>query len=1089
MPLISCILRSRLPGRAAARVVDYFLRQTYPRTELIIIDDSESPGECDYFDPRIRYLQIAERLNDAKFRNLACREARGEIIAHWDERFWYAPEHLTSLAGALIASNAEIAGCERVFSCDTKTRQVRQIRFGDAVAYRRKLWERVPFSSGPAQSGPTSSQHLQRAAVATDFVTAIGFDGAAESETGSPAGFGDLRAILGCDIHAHLPGVPLEPLLSPQAEYVEPASSSWPRLSCVLVARNHDAASRAIQYFREQDYTAKELVVVDAGAAISGMLDEGDVHVVAAAELSSLEALDLGWENATGEFIMHWGEWDWSGPERARSVVAALLAAGADVAGSNPAVFCDAARGEAAAVHRPDAAGFLCGVMSLCYRRSLGRRALFSKGGEGDELSFFRATRAARRIGAADEGNRVAFGPLPPGPYRYAYPVEAVQSLVGEGYSLYTRAPSKGPAVEPVAAPPLISEEIYRPEPYASTGPMASCVIPTRDQPEFVQHAIDYFNRQDYPNRELIIIDDGARPLDHLIPADPRIRYIQCAPITLGAKRNLACEQARGEFILHWDDDCWQSPSRIQQQVETLQSQNAELCGSASLLAAEPRSERAWFYRCPITENTFWAAGATFCYRKSLWQRAPFPDVDLAEDRQFLWNVRDARMAETHWSLTVCLVHPNSRIASDPEGPYWPPTHASDARALMGADWSRYAPRKPAQQAHPAEAMPRPRVHVNAQALVSCIMPTRNRRKFVPLAIQMFLRQDYEPKELVILDDGEDRIEDLIPADDRFRYIRMAGTFLLGAKRNLGASIARGGILMHWDDDDWQAPSRIRDMAATLEQTGADLCGMNPIHFYDTRSGLAWLYQFPAEERFWVAGTSFCYRRSFWEGNRFAEISVGEDSQFLWAAPRGKMMAMPDAHLQVAILHDGNGSPKTIGDEYWQARQPEEIQALMGADFQFYKFEPPLASLNLGCGDNHIPGMWNVDRALPADQVVDLRFAWPWADSSVDYIVAHDVFEHLPDKIHTMNEAWRVLRPGGRIEIAVPTTNGTGAFQDPTHTSFWNRRSFLYFEAGNPYRERFAWSYGISAAFNVFSERLDDSMDGERLTIVLEAIR
>jgi len=118
-----------------------------------------------------------------------------------------------------------------------------------------------------------------------------------------------------------------------------------------------------------------------------------------------------------------------------------------------------------------------------------------------------------------------------------------------------------------------------------------------------------------------------------------------------------------------------------------------------------------------------------------------------------------------------------------------------------------------------------------------------------------------------------------------------------------------------------------------------------------------------------------------------------------------------------------------------------------------------------------------------------LRFAWPWADSSIEFIRAHDIIEHLPDRIHTMNEAWRVLQPQGRIEIAVPTTSGPGAFQDPTHVSFWNRRSFLYFEAGNPYRERFAQSYGISAAFRVVSESVRESMDGERLTIVLEAVK
>jgi hypothetical protein len=122
-------------------------------------------------------------------------------------------------------------------------------------------------------------------------------------------------------------------------------------------------------------------------------------------------------------------------------------------------------------------------------------------------------------------------------------------------------------------------------------------------------------------------------------------------------------------------------------------------------------------------------------------------------------------------------------------------------------------------------------------------------------------------------------------------------------------------------------------------------------------------------------------------------------------------------------------------------------------------------------------------------ELADLRTPWPWSEGSVDQIRAWDVIEHLPDKIFTMNEMWRVLRAGGQAEISVPTTDGTGAFQDPTHVSFWNRRSFAYYEAGNPYRERFARSYGILARFRIVREQSTQTTDGPRLTIVLEAVK
>src|SRR5262249_54797904 len=118
--------------------------------------------------------------------------------------------------------------------------------------------------------------------------------------------------------------------------------------------------------------------------------------------------------------------------------------------------------------------------------------------------------------------------------------------------------------------------------------------------------------------------------------------------------------------------------------------------------------------------------------------------------------------------------------------------------------------------------------------------------------------------------------------------------------------------------------------------------------------------------------------------------------------------------------------------------------------------------LNLGSGQYVLRGFTNVDVvAAQGVEVADLNKPWPWGDSSVDYVRASHIIEHLPDKIFTMNELWRVLKPGAKADIAVPTTEGPGAWQDPTHVSFWNRRSFLYYEAGSPYREHSARSYGI----------------------------
>lgn len=146
--------------------------------------------------------------------------------------------------------------------------------------------------------------------------------------------------------------------------------------------------------------------------------------------------------------------------------------------------------------------------------------------------------------------------------------------------------------------------------------------------------------------------------------------------------------------------------------------------------------------------------------------------------------------------------------------------------------------------------------------------------------------------------------------------------------------------------------------------------------------------------------------------------------------------------------------------------------------------------LNLGSGSAPLKGFINIDIVPAAGVVVaDLTKAWPWQDSSVDYVRASHVIEHLPDKILTMNELWRVLKHGARADIVVPTTEGPGAWQDPTHVSFWNRRSFLYYEAGSPYREGLAPQYQIKAKFRIVRENLMTTFDGPILSITLEAVK
>ena len=103
--------------------------------------------------------------------------------------------------------------------------------------------------------------------------------------------------------------------------------------------------------------------------------------------------------------------------------------------------------------------------------------------------------------------------------------------------------------------------------------------------------------------------------------------------------------------------------------------------------------------------------------------------------------------------------------------------------------------------------------------------------------------------------------------------------------------------------------------------------------------------------------------------------------------------------------------------------------------------------LDLGCGKNKRAGFLGVDsRAFEGVDVVhDLRQTWPWADGSVDEVHCSHFVEHLTasERIHFVNELFRVLKPGGTAQIIVPHWNSHRAYGDLTHQ--WPPVSEMWF--------------------------------------------
>ena len=220
--------------------------------------------------------------------------------------------------------------------------------------------------------------------------------------------------------------------------------------------------------------------------------------------------------------------------------------------------------------------------------------------------------------------------------------------------------------------------------------PLVTCIMPTAGRTELVCQAISYFLAQDYPNKELLIVYDRDEPADD--GDDPRVRRMHLhQSAALGAKRNLACKEAAGEIIVHWDDDDWMAPWRLSYQVRALTDSNAAVCGLDKLYFYEPERDQAWLYVYPERAR-FWVAGATLCYLKAFWRENPFPNINVGEDTRFVWSGDARRMiALPDASFYVAMIHRGNTSRKRTSDPRYQPVATDQIRQLIDSDFETHS--------------------------------------------------------------------------------------------------------------------------------------------------------------------------------------------------------------------------------------------------------------------------------------------------------------------------------------------------------------------------------------------------------------
>lgn len=167
--------------------------------------------------------------------------------------------------------------------------------------------------------------------------------------------------------------------------------------------------------------------------------------------------------------------------------------------------------------------------------------------------------------------------------------------------------------------------------------PFVSVCTPTFNRRPFIPIIIKCFENQTYPRdkMEWIIIDDGTDKIEDLVAHLPYVKYFKYdEKMSLGKKRNISNEKAKGDIIVYMDDDDYYPPDRVKHAVEKLRESKA-LCAGSSAMFIYFKHINKMLQFGPYGPNH--ATAATFAFKKELLNQTKFDeDSSVAEERKFL---------------------------------------------------------------------------------------------------------------------------------------------------------------------------------------------------------------------------------------------------------------------------------------------------------------------------------------------------------------------------------------------------------------------------------------------------------------------
>jgi hypothetical protein len=228
--------------------------------------------------------------------------------------------------------------------------------------------------------------------------------------------------------------------------------------------------------------------------------------------------------------------------------------------------------------------------------------------------------------------------------------------------------------------------------------PVVSVIVPTYDRHDRHMALYETFASQTLAQQGLAdmhILDDSSTPSPVFSSInDSRVHYRHVPQrMSIGAKRNALAHGALGEYIEQFDDDDAYAVRYLERKLERMRATGADLLKLSVWNAICERDGSIWQWdtreigpehyavtgvappeKIPgnamsetspeLLDSQLWGYGFSYGFKRSAWERAQFPDMNLGEDYAFIRRLRELGANLVHVadmaSSVLHTVHPKS---------------------------------------------------------------------------------------------------------------------------------------------------------------------------------------------------------------------------------------------------------------------------------------------------------------------------------------------------------------------------------------------------------------------------------------------